>query len=329
MDDDAWRSNGTTAPTGHSPVDVPVGELHLGMSARTEPEDESHVQVLAETIDHLPPILVHRATMTIIDGAHHFLAALRVNRPTISVRFFDGDDDAAYVEAVRHNIAHGRPLTIGEREGAAARIIASHPDWSDRRIAAVCGLSAKTVARSRARATAAPPQSSGRVGQDGRRRPSDPGSSRADIALFLRRHPEASVRSVARLTGSSQATVRDVRARLSQGTSPLTPRQRWAPDGHGGHGGPAGHGGNVGPETPDPHDDVRWVEDSALRATPQGKAFAEWFTAAAVSEDHWASYTEAVPLSRVYLVVAEARRRARTWEGLAAALEARARSVSR
>jgi hypothetical protein len=45
------------------------------------------------------------------------------------------------------NIAHGLPLTRADRTAAAARVVHSYPQWSDRMISTVVGLSAGTVAK--------------------------------------------------------------------------------------------------------------------------------------------------------------------------------------
>jgi ParB-like chromosome segregation protein Spo0J len=107
---------------------VRLESLRRGFSARSGPEDVKHAQVLVEAFEKLPPIIVHRPTMAVIDEHHRVLAARMLQRPTMPAVFFDGDEDEAYVEAVRHNVAHGRPLNIQEREHAASRLIASHPN---------------------------------------------------------------------------------------------------------------------------------------------------------------------------------------------------------
>ncbi|WUS51380.1 ParB/RepB/Spo0J family partition protein [Streptomyces mirabilis] len=160
---------------------VPISSLHVGDSLRQKGVDDSHVRLLAEFEGTLPPILVHRSTMRVIDGVHRLRAAELKDRETIDVRFFDGDEDEAFVRAVQANVGHGLPLTLAERTAAATRIVRTHPDWSDRRIAGLAGLSPKTVGAVRARSTEEIPQSTVRVGRDGRvrhlpRRKASPGS---------------------------------------------------------------------------------------------------------------------------------------------------------
>jgi hypothetical protein len=86
----------------------------------------------------------------------------------IAVRFYDGDDLDAFVLAVRLNATHGLPLSLADRRAAALRIIRGRPQWSDRAIAAVVGLSPKTVGAVRNRTSEEIPQLTRRVGRDGR-----------------------------------------------------------------------------------------------------------------------------------------------------------------
>src|SRR5205823_12956635 len=136
-------------------------------SPRLAAADAQHARMLAENIENLPAVIVHEPSMTIIDGAHRVHAARMAGRSEIGVRLFRGSMEDAFVEAVRQNVLHGKPLTLREREQATLRLLDDHPDWSDRRIAEVCGLSPRTIASIRARSTGETPQLSERVGRDG------------------------------------------------------------------------------------------------------------------------------------------------------------------
>ena len=81
----------------------------------------------------------------------------------------DGSEADAFVRAVQANIKHGLPLSLRDRKAAAARIVYSHPWWSNRAIASVTGLSPKTVAGIR-RSTGESAPGDVRVGRDGRAR---------------------------------------------------------------------------------------------------------------------------------------------------------------
>jgi hypothetical protein len=69
---------------------------------------------------------------------------------------------------------------------------------------------------------------------------------------------------------------------------------------------------------------VRWVSDSALAATPEGKGFAGWLEQTNIGQESQ-DYVDGIPLSRVYEIADEARRRADAWLAFAAKLEGRAR----
>lgn len=294
--------------------EVLVEVLKPGLSPRLR-EDHAHARVLAERFEYLPPILVHRDTMAIIDGFHRHLAAQMLGRRTVTVAFFKGSEHEARVEAVRLNIAHGKPLTSEERERAAHRVIADHPAWSDRRIAEACGLSPKRVATFRRRSISGCAQLDVREGRDGRVRPADPAAVRAAVAEILLRNPESSLRTVANMVPTSQATVLDVRRRLQRGENPLPPRLRHD----------NGDASPKPPSNPAPETPTSWGEDPALLSTPGGQAFVSWFRSTAIDEMVAVAHAPAIPLGRIYLIADEARRRAAAWMTFATTLERRVR----
>ncbi len=295
-------------------AEVQVAHLRSGQSPRSGRPDPRHVRALAETYAKLPPILVHRATMTVIDGTHRLEAARMLGCKTVPVVFFDGDEPEAYVEAVRCNIAHGRPLSITDRKNAAIHLLTSYPGWSDRRLAEICGLSNKTVANLREHSSVAASSSTTRTGRDDRRRPTDPAAVRMQVARVLGQHPQASLQRVADVTGSSLATVSDVRRRLRQGENPLPPRLRTG----------SAEGTSSEPEPAR----RRWQDDAALHSTPLGGELARWLDEHQFNDDQWRPYVGAVPVSRAYELAAEASRRARSWERMAEALEDRVRTTA-
>ncbi|MEV5885329.1 ParB N-terminal domain-containing protein [Streptomyces sp. NPDC052020] len=150
-------------------IDVPVRLLRPGDSPRSAGSSMEHAQMLARVGADLPPILVHRPSMRVIDGMHRFEAAQIRGEETIKARFVDGDEEQIFVLAVEMNTKHGLPLTLADRKAAARRIITANPHWSDRAVAAKAGLSHKTVGALR-RATGEIPQLPSRVGLDGRAR---------------------------------------------------------------------------------------------------------------------------------------------------------------
>jgi AraC-like DNA-binding protein len=198
---------------------VPADHLQTGFSPRVDGEDTDHIRILAETADQLPPILVHRTSMTVIDGAHRLRVAQLLGENHIAARFFDGDQETARLLAVAANITHGRSLTTTDRATAAMRIFTAHPQWSDRAVAAVAGLSPKKIAR--LRKEMALPHSDCRVGRDGRVRPVDAATRRERAGQLIRTNPDYSLRQIAAEVGLAPATVADVRNRIQRGDSPI------------------------------------------------------------------------------------------------------------
>lgn len=210
----------------HDIASVPVSSLLPGYSPRLQGEDAVHVARLAELDEQLPPILVERSTMRVIDGMHRLLAACAKGRTTIEVQFFDGAAEEAFLLAVRSNMTHGLPLSREDRRAAAERILAQWSHLSDRAVARIAGIGAKTVAalRSTSAPAGATPHPAARQGRDGKVRPLDGAEGRRKAAELLTQHPQASLREVARQAGISPATVSDVRRRLTSGRSPLPER---------------------------------------------------------------------------------------------------------
>jgi ParB-like chromosome segregation protein Spo0J len=209
-------------------------------SPRIEGESGEHTRLLAETFEQLPPILVHRQTMRVIDGNHRLSAALLRGQDSIDVQYFDGTTRDAFVMAVRTNMAHGLPLSREDRGAAAARIISSHPEWSDRAIAASTGLAPRTVSRIRAELSADRAQPARRAGLDGRMRPVDATEGRIRASEIIAERPDASLREIARQAGISPTTAREVRALVRRGEDPRAPRERTPPAARAG--GSAGRG---------------------------------------------------------------------------------------
>jgi hypothetical protein len=135
----------------------------------------------------------------------------------IEAKIYHGTDDDAFVFAVRLNVAHGLPLTRADRTAATLRIIESRPQWSDRMIATVVGLSAGTVAKVRRRSTAQNAQSNLRVGKDGRVRPVNSAVGRMKAAELLDEKPTSPIRAIAKEARVSPSTVHDVQQRLRVG----------------------------------------------------------------------------------------------------------------
>ncbi|AQS65672.1 ParB N-terminal domain-containing protein [Streptomyces pactum] len=202
--------------------EVPVTALAPGFSLRQGGTDAAHVRVLLDAAEsaELPPILVQVDGCRVIDGLHRLEAARLMGDDSIRARFLDCSNSEALVIAMQANGSHGLPLSKADRVAGAQRVLASHPDWSDRAVAGVTGLSAKTVASLRGRSAIATPLGGKRMGQDGRRRPVDAGEGRRRAAEYIAAHPDAPLRQVARAADVSLGTVHDVSARLRRGEGP-------------------------------------------------------------------------------------------------------------
>ncbi|MFI7386563.1 ParB N-terminal domain-containing protein [Streptomyces sp. NPDC049813] len=206
---------------------VRTGDVVVSFTPRSCGVDGDWALALAELGTELPPILVHRPTMTVIDGVHRLRAARIKGRDHIDVRFFDGSQEDAALLAVALNVVKGRTLPQADRVAATERILAARPHWSDRAVAAVVGLSAKKVSAIRTGLRGVP-RVERRVGLDGRARPLSTAQGRELAGRLLRADPTASLRTVARQAGISPATVADVRDRISRGDDPVLPGQRTA-----------------------------------------------------------------------------------------------------
>lgn len=202
--------------------DVPVSDLSSEQYLRRGGTNAAHVQLLSDAsgVSDIPPILVQEDGWRVIDGLHRLEAAKLRGDRFIEARFLDCTDSEALVLAMKANSSHGLPLSKADRVSGTLRVLSAHPDWSDRAIAGITGLSAKTIASLRTRATGEPTLGSKRLGRDGRRRPVAGGDGRRRAAEYIRAHPDAPLRQVARDTDVSLGTVHDVSIRLRSGVSP-------------------------------------------------------------------------------------------------------------
>jgi ParB-like chromosome segregation protein Spo0J len=307
---------------------VPVLSLRAGESPRLAGEDKAHIARLAEAESLLPPILVDRRTMRVIDGMHRLLAASLNGRETIEVEFFDGTSADAFLKAVEANVTHGLPLSQADRRAAAARIIVSHPYMSDRAIGASAGLAAKTVAAIRRHSSAEASQLSARVGRDGKVRPLDGVAGRRRVAELMAQRPRASLREIARAAGVSPATAGDVRRRLARGEEPASSRATDAAAGDA--------AGRDGSDAPRSRGVVRLapamalaklLRDPSLRHNEQGRWLLRLLQHNAVGAREWSGAIDAVPPHCTVLMVQLARQYAQMWLCFAQELDERARVI--
>jgi len=104
-------------------VAVRVTSICPGESPRLNGEDKAHIMRLAETETPLPPILVDRRTMRVIDGMHRLMAASMRGQETINVVFFDGSEADVFLRAVQENVAHGLPLSQADQSPSSTSVV--------------------------------------------------------------------------------------------------------------------------------------------------------------------------------------------------------------
>jgi ParB-like chromosome segregation protein Spo0J len=281
-----------------------------------------HVKMLVGVAGsaELPPILVQRHGSRVIDGMHRVEAAKLRGARCIEARFLDCTDEEALVLAIKSNTAHGLPLSKPDRLCGATRLLTDHPDWSDRAIASIAGLSAKTIASLRSRSAGCAQQDSKRLGRDGRRRPLAPAEGRRRVAEYIGNHPDAPMREVAREADVSLSTVHAVCTRIRHGAEP-------APQ-------PAGpHAlAKSAPAQPAQRKNadaaaLKWqaiaaklASDPTIRYTEDGKAFLRWMTGHAAHADQWRELADAIPVHWLTAVAAIADNVSNEWHQFAAQL---------
>ena len=310
---------------------VPISSLLPSDSPRLNGEDEAHIRRLVETEGLLPPILVHRESMKVIDGMHRLRAAVSAGHSEIEVTFFEGTCAEAFIRAVEANILHGLPLSLPDRRAAAARIILSHPKLSDRAIARRVGLSAKTISAMRPYSTADSPQSNDRVGADGRIRPLNSRDGRKLAAGVLASSPGASLREVAKIAGVSVSTAHDVRKRVLRGQSPVPAKYAGA-----------GSAQNLAQAVPRPRQpgpagpgratrrgrSCRAIinalrKNPSLRDTQSGRVLLRWLNSHIVAQEDWSELLSSIPAHCIDPVIEIARQNAQSWHQFACELEPR------
>ena len=207
--------------------DVPLSELPVGHAWRVAGLDTPRVRDLSGVLATTAPIVVRRVDRLVVDGAHRVAAARRLGRRSLSVEWFEGSTAEAFGEFVARNLVDGLVPTVDDRRHGVTMILGSEAAWSDRRIAHICGVSPKLVARLRCETGVAGADK--RIGRDGRARPLRVGPVRTRIAAAISEDPGASLRSIAALFGVSPETVRSVRKELqdrNEGPEPTQPRRR-------------------------------------------------------------------------------------------------------
>lgn len=207
-------------------ISVATAALLPGNSPRSQELDQEHAARLADYEGAMPPILVNRRDLRVIDGMHRPLAAYIRSQETIDVEFFEGSPKDAFLRAVEADVTHGLPLSLADRRAAASRMIASHPQMSDRAGARASGLGSKAVAAIRRRSTDAKAQLNTRVGRDGRVRPLNSAEGRLKAAEVIAQTPG---RRCGRSPGSPESRPPPPRVTCANASGPasLPTRPAW------------------------------------------------------------------------------------------------------
>ncbi|TDH56812.1 streptomycin biosynthesis protein [Mycobacterium eburneum] len=312
---------------------VPVASIRNSYTPRKSKTNEHHVKILAQSPLPLPPIVIHRTSMRVIDGVHRLRATELRGDSTIPARFFEGNNAEAFALAVHLNVSHGLPLTLAERKAAARRIVRAHPQWSDRSIALIAGVSNKTVGKLRECATEEISQLGHRLGRDGKIRPASPVNGRRRAAEFLSINPRASLREIAREAGVSVTTARDVRRRIDNGENPLpdnlaknsshrsehgdNPTNATADRPLGGARGvpSAGASASAGVQGHDLLQRLR--KDPSIRCSERGRALLRLLSTVVVTISTFNELAEAIPIHCSGTIAEIARKHARAWQEIA------------
>jgi ParB-like chromosome segregation protein Spo0J len=333
--------------------DIPLNSLGRGFFLRGTGTDKTHVQMLAEvaSFGELPPILVQRDTLRVIDGMHRLEAARVRGERFISARLINCTDNDAYILAVKANTLHGLPLSRADRVSSARRILDWHPDWSDRAIGIATGLSAKTIAGIRRDCADEVQQFAKRLGRDGKRRPVTALEGRKRAADYISARPDAPLREVARETDVSLGTVQDVRSRMRRGLDPVLssasdrrpvaaadPAVRSAAAGQPNQGhvnqrtthtsllptriGPQ-HGRRSVQPPAWPRIAPKLAGDPSLRYTEGGRAFMRWMTMHMTNAGQWRDFVDSVPSHWLDDLSAVAEQASDEWRDFAEHLKSR------
>lgn len=292
-------------------------------------ESNEHARLLAESEEALPPIVVQRSTMRVIDGMHRLKAATLRGLTEILVQFYDGDDDGAFVLAVQANNAHGLPLSLPDRTSAAARIITAHPNWSNRKVASIVGLSATTVASIRRRSSdhSGHLHAGERLGRDGRIRPLNIAAGRRRASELIKDRPDAPVREIAKAAGVSTGTVVNIRNQLRR-SQQEAPRQQHAQK----SAQPPHKHSRSSEESIDAADDTDTDDDMvlqslkrdpSLRFTNAGRTLLRLLDVNTLGLRRVRQYLDSVPEHCVHAVAKLARRNSDAWRQIAVYLERR------
>lgn len=120
-----------------------------------------------------PPITVYQPDPAskiyqILDGHQRLAAARKAGLQHIPAKVFEGTEEAAWQVALQANVAHGLRRTHADKRKAIRLALQQFFDWTDRKIAEACGVSADLVAAVRKPQLSKSDNSQPRRGRDGK-----------------------------------------------------------------------------------------------------------------------------------------------------------------
>ncbi|GAB3208050.1 ParB/RepB/Spo0J family partition protein [Nocardia tengchongensis] len=277
-------------------VRIPLDRLRIGTVIRRSGQNARHVAALSEVAAALPPIVVHRSSMTVIDGVHRVRAAQDSGSQWIDAVYFDGDDGQALLLAVRLNTAHGLPLSAADRKAAAEQALAYYPDWSNRRLAMAIGLSERAIAAIRRKSATTP------------RRETRPAAAVAVTTGDIQHRHER-----ARTSSATPAAAR----RAGGGRASGSPTQSMA--------NPALNTGHPLPVSRQPAPDRAYptralrnlCSDPAVSRTESGRRLLALLALIPADPEAWADLADNLPPYHAALIADLAAQQARNWAALA------------
>lgn len=319
---------------------LPIGRLDLSGSPRLGGIEERHVSALAQLAPSaLPPVLVHRPSLRVIDGVHRVHAAVLRGEATITAELVECDEGEVFVLAVQANSRHGLPLSLEDRRAAGRSILERHPHWSDRMIAKIVGLSPNTVGAIRRRQADAGAAGGHRVGLDGRVHRLGPADTRRAVREALAGNPAVSVRELARAVGISVGWAHALRRELLDGTfSEAVPAEGTPVETHADADTPVGADAGADAAArqrqaagraplgsrPVPGSLVRMLAaDPSLRLNEQGRGLLRLLVVQAIDPAQWSNLVDVVPAHRADAVIELAEGFAKTWSRFADELKRR------
>jgi hypothetical protein len=144
---------------GHVPegeeMTINLQEINLSRGTQTrEAINEETVAEYAEcmkTGSIFPPVVVFHdgSGYLLADGFHRVLAAKRAGLNEIEAEIKTGTRDDALLFSLSANNKHGLRRTNADKRHCIKLALATWPEWSDRRIANICGVSPDTIGRVR------------------------------------------------------------------------------------------------------------------------------------------------------------------------------------